>query len=93
MSQKTAGENRDRAEKASGTTAPGRRSGTGPLVPGLSRHPQEDALPGRNYGERSYLTGEPIAEVQEKEAPGGGYADNIISACPQAGVSAVRGDL
>ena len=57
-----------------------------PLVPeAIEPTSAEDALPEGMV--KSYLTGEPVAEVQGRRRPVAVMLSNIISACPQSGIS------
>ena len=79
VSEETAGESKTET-KATESPVPTEDPAPEPLVPeAIEPTPAEDALPEGMV--KSYLTGEPVAEVQE-EAPGGGYAEQYHQRLP-----------
>ena len=85
VSEETAGESKTET-KATETPAPTEDPALEPLVPeAIEPTPAEDALPEGMV--KSYLTGEPVAEVQGRRRPVAVMLSNIISACPQSGIS------
>lgn len=85
VSEETAGESKTET-KATEPPAPTEDPAPEPLVPeAIEPTPAEDALPEGMV--KSYLTGEPVAEVQGRRRPVAVMLSNIISACPQSGIS------
>lgn len=85
VSEETAGESKTET-KATEPPAPTEDPAPEPLVPeAIEPTPAEDALP--ECMVKSYLTGEPVAEVQGRRRPVAVMLSNIISACPQSGIS------
>ena len=85
VSEETAGESKTET-KATEPPAPTEDPAPEPLVPeAIEPTSAEDALPEGMV--KSYLTGEPVAEVRGKRRPVAVMLSNIISACPQSGIS------
>lgn len=85
VSEETAGESKTET-KATEPPVPTEDPAPEPLVPeAIEPTPAEDALPEGMV--KSYLTGEPVAEVQGRRRPVAVMLSNIISACPQSGIS------
>lgn len=85
VSEETAVESKTET-KATEPPAPTEDPAPEPLVPeAIEPTPAEDALPEGMV--KSYLTGEPVAEVQGRRRPVAVMLSNIISACPQSGIS------
>ena len=86
MSQKRQQGESKTETKATEPPAPTEDPAPEPLVPeAIEPTPAEDALPEGMV--KSYLTGEPVAEVQGRRRPVAVMLSNIISACPQSGIS------
>ena len=80
VSEETAGESKTET-KATEPPVPTEDPAPEPLVPeAIEPTPAEDALPEGMV--KSYLTGEPVAEVQGRRRPVAVMLSNIISACP-----------